>query len=266
MSDVLPTDLPEQPYLQALTGVLRRALGAQLVGVYLFGSAAYGAYEAGHSDLDVQAVTTQPPGEVLARALAAHLSHAALPCPARKLEFVLYTRQAAATATRHPQFALNLNTGAGQPEHLSLDPSREAGHWFLLDIAAGRERGRALVGPPPAQVFAAPQRAWVLDALLESLRWHRDHDLLSPNSVANACRGWRWAETGTWDSKRAGVAWAAAQPQAPAGLGLTADAVQARENVHPEQAREVLAFCEMQVRTALERENDSSEGKDSAAG
>jgi Domain of unknown function (DUF4111) len=243
--------LPEETYLRALTATLQDVLGAHLVGVYLFGSAAYGAYEAGRSDLDVQAVISGPLSEAQYRAVAARLSQAALPCPARKLEFVLYTQQAAGTATRRPQFALNFNTGAGQPDHLSLNAAQEAGHWFLLDIAVGRELGRALTGPPPAEVFAAPQRVWVLDALLESLQWHRTHDLGSPNSVLNACRGWRWAETGVWGSKREGLAWALQQPGAPENLLIEGDAA------------DVLAFVERRVRRALEQaQQDTGTGQD----
>lgn len=168
MSTSLPA--PETAYLNALSAVLQQTLGPMLVGVYLFGSAAYGAYEAGLSDLDVQAVIAQPLiaqplTEAEYRALATAISHAALPCPARKLEFVLYTRAAVATPSRRPQFALNFNTGAGLPGHLGLDPAAEASHWFVLDIALGRELGRALMGPPPAEVFAPLPREWVLSAL-----------------------------------------------------------------------------------------------------
>jgi Nucleotidyltransferase domain len=243
---------PETAYIQILTARLQHVLDAQLIGVYLFGSAAYGAYEPGRSDLDVQAVVSQPLTESEYRALTARIANAALPCPARKLEFVLYTQQAAGTATRHPQFALNFNTGAGQPDHLVLDPAQEAGHWFLLDIALGRKLGRALTGPPPAELFAAPQQVWVLDALLESLRWHHAHEVASANSLANACRGWRWAETGVWGSKQGGVAWAAGQPNAPQILREVEQARQTGESLQVGAAEAVLALVEQRVRLALE--------------
>jgi Domain of unknown function (DUF4111) len=82
---------------------------------------------------------------------------------------------------------------------------------------------------------------WVLDALMESLRWHRTHDLGSPNSVLNACRGWRWAETGVWGSKREGLAWALRQPGVPEGL-FTAG-----------EGEGILTFVEGRVRWALEQ-------------
>jgi Domain of unknown function (DUF4111) len=244
---------PETAYLRTLTERLQASLGARLVGVYLFGSAGYGAYEAGLSDLDVQAVISQPLSAADSRALAARISHAALPCPARKLEFVLYTRAAIAAPSRQPQFALNFNTGADQPEHLGLDPAAEASHWFLLDIAMGRELGRSLRGPPPAEVFAAPSPEWVRSALLDSLSWHREHDRLSSNTVLNACRSWRWAQTGAWGSKQSGLTWALAQPDVPAGVAQAAQARQTGESLNPAVAAAVLAFVEARLHQAPDK-------------
>ena len=50
-------------------------------------------------------------------------------------------------ASRRSQFELNFNTGCDVEDHLSLDPGEEASHWFVLDIAMGRELGCGLVGP-----------------------------------------------------------------------------------------------------------------------
>ncbi|MBN2113045.1 MAG: nucleotidyltransferase domain-containing protein, partial [Acidimicrobiia bacterium] len=46
----------EKAYLGDPTGRLQELLGPDLLGVYLFGSAAYGGYRPGRSDLDVQGV------------------------------------------------------------------------------------------------------------------------------------------------------------------------------------------------------------------
>ena len=48
----------EATYLGQVAKTLQRHLESRLVGVYLFGSAAYSAYEPGISDLDVQAVVS----------------------------------------------------------------------------------------------------------------------------------------------------------------------------------------------------------------
>jgi predicted nucleotidyltransferase len=240
----------ETRYLRALTEQVQRVLGAPLVGVYLFGSAAYGAYQPGRSDLDVQAVVAATPACAERRALARRLAHARLPCPARRLELVVYARAAIAPATRHPQFLLNLNTGADvAADRLALDPADEASHWFLLDIAMGRELGRALLGPPAHRVFAPIPRRWCLEALLDSLAWHAAHEVASANSVRNACRGWRYAATATFGSKQAGARWALHQPDCPPAIApaLREEATTVAAPV----ARDFLRFVAGKVHAAL---------------
>ncbi|KAK0200506.1 hypothetical protein DFS33DRAFT_1362173 [Desarmillaria ectypa] len=141
MTESLPQ--PEQEYLVKLVATLNDVLTNCLVAVYLFGSASYSPYESGISDLDVQAIIFSPLPQSTYRKLATQLGHSAIPCAARKPEFVLYTKDAV------------FNTGDGMTDYVCLDPSQEATHWFL-DIASGREKGVALLGPPPATVFAEP--------------------------------------------------------------------------------------------------------------
>ena len=51
-------------------------------------------------------------------------------------------------------------------------------------------------------------REWAIDALSESLDWWKDNEPTTPDALLNACRGWRWAQTGIWGSKLAGAKWA----------------------------------------------------------
>jgi hypothetical protein len=205
----------ETAYLERIVAILQQHLGDRLVGVYLFGSGAYGDYVPGVSDLDVQAVVAKAMPKQERRHLARALSHAVLPCPARRLEFVCYARSAIDPATQHPRFDMNFNTGAGEADHLSLDPDEEPSHWFLTDIAVARDKGQALIGPPPGQVFAPIPRSWRLEAIADGLVWHRDHEPTSANTVLNACRGWQYAVTGTSGSKQAGGTWARRHVRCP---------------------------------------------------
>ncbi|WP_380129735.1 aminoglycoside adenylyltransferase domain-containing protein [Deinococcus sonorensis] len=242
-----------QPYLDAVAAVLETELDAQLVGLYLFGSAAYGAYEPGRSDLDLQAVVRHRPPAEQCRRLAHLLSVKQLPCPARKLEFVLYTAGAVAPAQRHPRFAMNFNTGGGQPDLLQLDAEQTDSHWFLLDIAMGRAVGQALRGPPPGDVFALIPYLWVLEAVLDSLTWHLAHERDDPNTVLNACRGWRYAMTGIWGSKQEGGTWA--EHRRP-DLSVIGQALSARMSGTTLPPHAVLAFTALvrhQVQACLER-------------
>lgn len=210
-------NLPEEvkAYLEEIVQRLTDYLKDQLVGVYLFGSAGYGAYESGTSDIDVQAIVRGPLDTVDKQAVISRLNQNALPCPATKLEFVVYAQSAVYPASRHPRFELNLNTGAHQPDHISLDPANESSHWFLLDIAVGRELGRALYGPATTDAFGAIPRRWVLEAIATSLEWHQAKELRSSNSVLNACRGWRYIVTGEFSSKLVGAKWAMQQQGSP---------------------------------------------------
>jgi hypothetical protein len=248
----------ETAYLEQVVTILQRHLQQRLVGVYLFGSAAYGDYQPGVSDLDVQAVVSVSLGKDACQGIADTLTHRRLPCPARRLEFVIYAQPAINPVTRHPQFELNFNTGEGQQDHLSLDPAEESSHWFLLDIAMGRELGRSLFGPEPAQIFAPIPRLWCLEAIADSLAWHSDHESTSANSVLNACRGWRYAVTGRFGSKLAGAAWARQQPKCPT---VVEQAEQRRHGGPPLSAAAVTELVEIvteAVQTAILHERDNS--------
>jgi hypothetical protein len=201
----------------------------------------------------VQAVVDEPLGRRERLALARRLSHDTLPCPARRLEFVCYARSAISPAARRPQFELNLNTGAGARDHLAVDPAEEPSHWFLLDIAAGRGLGIALLGPAPADVFAPIPRLWCLEALEESLAWHEQHEPASANTLLNACRGWRYAATGRFGSKQAGAAWALRQPACPAAVR---QALKGPDGPLPSgvAVTELVELVSGVVRTAMRRE------------
>jgi hypothetical protein len=210
--DIIAESVPlaERIYLATLTRELQQRLSDTLVGVWLFGSASLGAYQPGVSDLDVQVVVEASPAERALRDLAAALSHRNLPCPARCLELVCYTRHGVDGRGASPEFCLNFNTGAAISDRIVLSPREESPHWFVLDVALGRQSGIALIGPPAASVFAPIPRAGLLEAMRQSLRWHEDNEACSANSALNALRGWRYAVTGCLGSKPAALDWAGA--------------------------------------------------------
>ena len=259
LSALRPKPLPnaETAYMEQVVQILRKRLGERLAGIYLFGSGASGDYVPGVSDLDVQAVAVHSIQKRERHEIARSLSHDALPCPARRLEFVCYTKSAVCPATRHPQFELNLNTGANERDHLSLDPGEEPSHWFLLDIAMGRELGRSLMGPPPAQAFSPIPRLWQLEAIADSLAWHQEHEPTSANTVLTACRGWQYAVTGESGSKLAGAAWVS---QEIGCLDVVEQAKQYQQEGLRFSASDLTAIIERvteAVRTAILREERS---------
>ncbi|MDP9314021.1 MAG: DUF4111 domain-containing protein [Chloroflexota bacterium] len=149
---------------------------------------------------------------------------------------------------------MNYNIGRGEVDHLSLDPPKEASHWFLLDIAMGHEHGRSLSGPPPADVFASIPRCLQLEAIADSLASHRVHESASINSALNACRGWRYAVTGVHGSKRVGAMWARQQSRCPS---VVQEAEQRRHGGPPLDAGAVIeltAIVMEAVQTAIRQE------------
>ena len=187
------TVAPElRDYLDEL--VRRLAAVVDLDAVYLFGSAAQGAYEHGRSDVDVIAVTARPSTREEKEALAAAAE--SLPCPARKLELVVYARG----AERHE---LNVNTG----ELVHFDAGDDPEFWFVLDRAIAEQGVVPLLGPPWEEVFGPVPRSDVLDALEQAVDWQERDDPVGRSSVLNACRAWMWLETGRWGTKADAARW-----------------------------------------------------------
>ncbi|KAF5573715.1 Streptomycin 3 adenylyltransferase [Fusarium pseudocircinatum] len=247
----MKSDLPEdvQDYLGELVKRLTDHLKDQLVGVYLFGSASYDAYQSGLSDLDMQAIVKSPLSTSEKEAIISRLTQASLPCPATKLEYVVYAQGSVKPTNRHPAFELNLNTEPHQSDRFSLDPANESSHWFLLDISMGRQLGRRLYGADLAEAFGAIPRRWVLEGMADSLAWHQANEASSTNSVLNACRSWRYIATGEFCSKLEGANWALKQDNCP---GVVQRAVRARKIGNKLDAGQVMELYDMIV-----KENDN---------
>lgn len=171
-------------------------LESELLGIYLIGSLAFGAYVSGKSDIDVTVVSTGPPQHSRLKRLVNSLAHPHLPCPAPKLELVVYPRSAPRGKQPSLRWSLNLNTGPEVGLVVCYTTETEPAHWFVLDIAMARSHARPLLGPPPRQVFGELERPRILAALLNSLRWHQDHDVSGTHAVLNACRALRYVTDG----------------------------------------------------------------------
>ena len=180
-------DVP--PELAGYLGELvdRLAAVVELDAVYLFGSAAQDAYEHGRSDVDVIAVTARPSSLAEKRAVADAAE--SLPCPARKLELVVYARG----AERHD---LNVNTG----ELVHFDPDDDPDFWFVIDRSIAEQHSIALLGPPWHEMFEPVPREAVRRALDDALAFDAWDD--PEGAKLAAARASVWRETGEWVSKR----------------------------------------------------------------
>lgn len=204
----MPVVEAERAYLDEIARRLSAILGEDLVGVYAGGSYSLGGYEAGRSDLDVAAVVRRPLAQEAVAEILAAVGHEALPCPARKLELVVYTEAAARSPSVEPSFELNLNTGPGELR-ADVAPEPGEGHWFAIDRSILASHGVALLGPPAAEVFASPTREALLPVLAQALRWYAQNEPESENALLSAGRALRFAREGIWVAKPAIREWVA---------------------------------------------------------
>lgn len=188
--------------------VLARIVGNDLVGAYFVGSVALGGYVPGESDVDIAAVSGSALSEGQKRSVAAAVLEVSAACPARGVEFTLYRRDVAGSLPEGADFEVNANGGPRMPTAVHLDSSSEQGFWYVLDRAIAHRSGVVIGGPPPSTIFADVPRQTLLDAMFESMAWHRAHERGSLYSVLNACRAWQFAEEGLLGSKLEGAAWA----------------------------------------------------------
>jgi hypothetical protein len=227
-------------YVRRVLEALRGALGDDLAGAWLVGSAALGDFDPARSDLDVQAVAARRPSRAVREALAAAVEHPALPCPVRGLELVLYAREDLADPLG-PAYALNVNTGPGMERHVAFDPSEDPRFWFVIDVSIARQHAVALHGSPAAATFPEPPRALVVASLRQALDWYDAHGGSPAQTVLGACRTWAWATDGRWRSKGESARWACERLRDPGPVDRALAARAGGAGPGPEDVASVLA-------------------------
>ncbi len=201
------SDADSDVLLSLLVDGQRRVLGTDLVGSYLFGSAATGAFESGVSDLDTVAVlqhdsTKKQLAEL--RVLHAGIVREMPEWDGRVEAVYLSTHALTNFRTTSPAARIS----PGEPFH-----PIEVDHRWLIDWYQLRAVGIALHGPPVAQVAPLITHA----EYVEGVRQH----LLDPvwvdasvhpgdrsYAILSMCRGLRTCRTGEHVSKREGARWA----------------------------------------------------------
>jgi predicted nucleotidyltransferase len=176
--------------------VIAEALGRNLVGVYLHGSAALGDFIPGRSDVDIVAVS----GEALSANEKQVVRERLLPLP--DLEFHVVRRDTLDAVEEAPPFEVHVGSGRFVDGHGHPGDPDLVLHYLVL-----RAHGIALTGPPPAELFRPVPRALVQRALARELDWALEN--ASPAyQVLDACRAWRYVEDGTICSKTQAAVWA----------------------------------------------------------
>ncbi|HEY3765547.1 MAG TPA: aminoglycoside adenylyltransferase domain-containing protein [Gaiellales bacterium] len=192
-------------YAGAVAAVLQAALGGELAGLYLHGSATLGDYDPARSDIDLLAVCAAPIDAATRAALISSLDAAALPCPAVGLEFSLITRAAALDASPAPAYELH-----GWDAHGRLHPDDGRGDRDLpRHYALVRAAGVAVFGPDPSALLREVPVGELVALTAAEIEWAVAN--AGPSTqVLTACRAWRLVTDGGVCSKRQAAEWALA--------------------------------------------------------
>ncbi|MGD0247593.1 MAG: aminoglycoside adenylyltransferase domain-containing protein [Candidatus Limnocylindrales bacterium] len=196
-----------EAFVQELTEGLRSALGADLVALYLYGSAVSGGFDVGASDVDLLAVTSRDASENdLARVSAFHrLIVDRHPEWDDRLE-VVYVGRETLTSFRAGGFLAVISPG--EPPHV-----RDGVELWLQNFYIVRETGVTLFGPDATTMIPAISRPEFMAAITRYAREVRGRSLRDATPGARAygvltmCRALCEIRTERPCSKQEGAAW-----------------------------------------------------------
>jgi predicted nucleotidyltransferase len=205
-----PTGFSEvDALLTELRGALGRALGDDLIGIYLFGSLALGDFDPASSDVDVLVAV----GEELSGAPRDAVAGVHDRLDPRGLELecsyipVAALRRHDSSATHH--LSVGADWGLGPHEH---------GPEWVIERRVLRDRGVVVAGPPPAELIAPVSEDELREAARALLRgfWRgegADPAFLSTRrhqafAVLSMCRALYTIEHGEPVTKPGAAAWA----------------------------------------------------------
>jgi streptomycin 3"-adenylyltransferase len=205
-----------QLYLDRVVSTLRDHLGTHLVGAYLHGSLAMGAFNPGRSDVDILAVCAAPLSPMRRMGLGRALAAIPRPASGGDLELSLVNEAVVRTPSA-PSFEVHVSTHEDPSVVEGAD--RPGDEDLVIHFAMALARGHMLTGPEPGELFTAPDRTSLIRAFLRDIEWAREsgaagwegHHMPAFASMAyrvlNAARSWRYVETGDLGSKVEGAAW-----------------------------------------------------------
>lgn len=249
-----PTPYPD---INALLGHLltevRRILGVEFVGMYLYGSLSGGDFDPASSDVDFLVVTEHTLPEAIVAALGEmHARIAASGMPwADRLEGSYIPRAAIRrydpANNRHPTLGADWDYGIG-----------EHNETWVIESAILRERGVILAGPPPTTLIdpVAPDdlRATVRTILTDF--WLRQTEGPEPEwlrlrhyqafAILTMCRALYTLEYGTVPSKPVAAHWAQ-ETLPPPWPALISRALVWRSDHTPDDMTDMLAFIRYTV-------------------
>ena len=185
---------PAASLVERLAAELPDLLGPNLVGLYVYGSLAFGCYNPARSDVDVLVVTRRRIAPEARDPLAGFLH------PLRESLEITFLTRAQLDPWRYPS-----------PFDYHLSGSSEAHDGTTVDLAAevanAREKSVALIGPPAQELLPEVPVEDYLDCLAHDIRWARARADIPVYMVLNCCRALAFARTRRLMSKAEGGEW-----------------------------------------------------------
>jgi len=234
--------------LELLTSVITRHLGANLRGLYLFGSLPAGAFRPGKSDLDLVAVLgtdVQDSGELEALTELHSGFVADHPDWRERVEVGYISHAVLQTLGETPAGRVAL-ISPGEPLHI-----KDVGAEWILDWRSVCTQGETIVGPPPREIgpeitdeafrraVELQLEAWTKDVRAPWVAYVPAHQ---GYIVVTVCRALYALSTGDQTSKEEAVAWAA--ERFPAWSDLVNDALAQHRADLREQHMATVAFVD----------------------
>jgi predicted nucleotidyltransferase len=225
---------PARGVVEQLAAELPDLLGPNLVGLYVYGSLAFGCYNPARSDVDVLVVTRRRIAAE-ARPALSDLLHTF-----SNLEITFFSR-ADLDPWRYPcPYDLHHSDSGQKQDGAGVD--------FAAEITNARTAGVALVGPLAVALLPEVPAEDYVDCVVRDIRWARALDPPEPVYLAlSCCRALAFARTGTVMSKAEGAEWAANElpddfrPLASRALTLYRDGAEIDDDL---DMAEVLRFSE----------------------
>lgn len=223
---------------------MRATLGERLLGLYLFGSLAWGDFDPSISDIDLLAVIAEPPNAAEHAALEQLHAGFAHDHPGwRDRIEVLYASHGLLAGFRQQRGPLGV-ISPGEPFHVV-----DAGDEWLINWYFVLAYGQTLAGPAPASWIAPIAPAEFVAAARElGLRMRERVGATAgarpaqSYAILTVCRSWYTCITGQQCSKRQAAAWAAAR--LPEWAPLIASALEWRANAHDTSADPAATFAD----------------------
>jgi hypothetical protein len=201
----IPVPGKVEVYLTSVSQRLSTALGDNVVGTYLHGSAVLGGYNPARSDLDVLVVVRGPLSEDDKQNVGELLLSDAAAVPADTLELSVITLSTAQNVTGSPKYELHVNTR----DRRWADGWGRSDPDLILHLPIVRQSGRILGrGPHAVDVVSPVNRVLVLREMCRELLEAALGPFVAPEYfVLNACRNRAYLREGRFFSKVEGGRW-----------------------------------------------------------